>query len=63
MLVRDGKLSGYGACTEIYGWLLIVVQEDIQQCLNIEWANTGAIDVDNIIQEIINLDDSKVGRE
>ena len=63
VLIREGKLSGYGACAEFYGGLPEVVQEDIQRRLNIDWTNSGALDVDNIIQEVIDLEDSKLGRQ
>ena len=62
MLIREGKLSGYGACAEFYGGLPEVAQEDIQRRLNINWTNPGALDVDHIIQEVIDLEDSKLGR-
>ena len=62
VLIREGKLSGYGACVEFYGGLPEVAQEDIQRCLNINWTNPKALDVDNIIQEVIDLEDSKLGR-
>ena len=63
VLIREGKLSGYGACAEFYGGLPEVVQEDIQRRLNIDWTNPGALNVDNIIQEVIDLEDSKLGRQ
>ena len=61
--IREGKLSGYGACAEFYGGLPEVVQEDIQRRLNIDWTNPGVLDVDNIIQEVIDLEDSKLERQ
>ena len=63
VLIREGKLSGYGACAEFYGGLPEVAQEDIQRCLNIDWTNPGALNIDNIIQEVIDLEDSKLGRQ
>ena len=63
VLIRERKLSGYGPCAEFYGGLLEVAQEDIQRRLNIDWTDLGALDVDNIIQEVINLEDSKLGRQ
>ena len=63
VLTREGKLSGYGACVEFYGGFPEVVQEDIQQHLNIDWTNPGALDVHNIIQEVIDLEDSKLERQ
>ena len=63
MLIREGKLSGYGACAEFYGGLPEVVQEHIQRRLNIDWTNPGALNVDNIIQEVIDLEDGKLGRQ
>ena len=63
LLIREGKLSGYGACTEFYGGLPEVAQEDIQRHLNIDWTNAGALNVDNIIQEVIDHEDSMLGRQ
>ena len=63
VLIREGKLSGYGACAEFYGGLPEVAQEDIQCRLNIDCTNTGALYVENIIQEVIDLEDSKLGRQ
>ena len=56
-------LSGYGAWAEFYGGIPEVVQEDIQRRLNIDWTNPGALNVDNMIQEVIDLEDSKLGRQ
>ena len=39
-----------------------MAQEDIQRRLNINWTNPGALDVDHIIQQVIDLEDSKLGR-
>ena len=54
VLIKDRKLSKYGACAEFYGELPDQVQEDIQRCLNIDWTKTEDVDIDGIIQEVIN---------
>ena len=43
--------------------LLKVAQEDLQWHRNIDWTATRALDIDNIIQEVINLKDSKLERQ
>ena len=40
-----------------------MVQEDLQWRLNIDWTAPEALDVDNIIQQVIDLEDSKVERQ
>ena len=62
MLIGDGTLSQYSACAEFYGGLQEVVQEDLQRRLNIDWNAPEALDVDNIIQQVIDVGDSKVER-
>ena len=59
----DGKLSKYSAWVEFYGGLPEVVQEDPQRRLDIDWTAPDALQVDNIIQEVIDLEDSKLERQ
>ena len=49
VLVREGKLSPYSACAEFYGGLPDKIQEDVQRCLNIDWTNTVALDMESIL--------------
>ena len=63
VLVRDGKLSKYGACAEFYGGLPDQVREDIQRRLNIDWTKPEDLDIDGIIQEVINQEDGKLERQ
>ena len=63
VLIGDGKLSKYSTCAEFYGGLPEVVQEDLQRRLNIDWTTPEAPEVDNIIQEVIDLEDSKLERQ
>lgn len=56
-------MSKYSAFEEFYVGLLKVAQEDLQWHRNIDWTATGALDIDNIIQEVINLKDSKLERQ
>ena len=40
-----------------------MVQEDLQRRLNMDWTAPEALKVDNIIQEVIDLEDSKLERQ
>ena len=62
VLVGEGKLSQYGACAEFYGRLPNRIHEDVQPCLNIDWTNTTALDMDRILQEVIHLENRKLVR-
>ena len=63
VLVIEGKLSPYSACAEFYGGLPDRIQEDVQRRLNIDWTTTAALDMDSILQEVINLENTKLERQ
>lgn len=63
MLITHGKFSQYSQCAEFDGGFPEVMQEDLPPRLNIDWTASGAPDVDNIIQKIIYLDDSKLEKQ
>ena len=57
VLLKEHKLSEYGARAEFYGGLPEQTQDDVQQSLDIDWTKPEMLSIDKIAQTVIKIED------
>ena len=62
VLLKEHKLSEYGACSEFYGGLPEQIQDDVQRSVDIDWTKPEMLSIDKIAQTVIDIEDKYLER-
>ena len=60
VLLDEGKMTQYTACAEFYGGLPENMQDEVQRNLKIDWSDVRALNVEEVIQEVIDMEDRRL---